>query len=71
MYDWANSAFATTVIAGLLPIYFASVIVPPDGWILIVIQHYFSIMSCNLAMIYYLVRTIYFYHSFTIAPKIA
>jgi UMF1 family MFS transporter len=32
MYDWANSAFATTVIAGLLPIYFASVIVPLDGW---------------------------------------
>ena len=32
MYDWANSAFATTVIAGLLPIYFASVIVPSDGW---------------------------------------
>lgn len=33
MYDWANSAFATTVIAALLPIYFASVIVPSDGWI--------------------------------------
>ena len=32
MYDWANSAFATTVIAALLPIYFATVIVPPDGW---------------------------------------
>ncbi len=34
MYDWANSAFATTVIAALLPIYFATVIVPADGWIL-------------------------------------
>jgi len=33
MYDWANSAFATTVIAALLPIYFATVIVPHDGWI--------------------------------------
>lgn len=33
MYDWANSAFATTVIAALLPIYFAAVIVPSDGWI--------------------------------------
>ena len=33
MYDWANSAFATTVIAALLPIYFATVIVPSDGWI--------------------------------------
>ncbi len=32
IYDWANSAFATTVIAGLLPIYFASVIVPLEGW---------------------------------------
>ncbi len=32
MYDWANSAFATTVIAALLPIYFASVIVPSTGW---------------------------------------
>jgi len=32
MYDWANSAFATTVIAALLPIYFATVIVPPNGW---------------------------------------
>ncbi len=34
IYDWANSAFATTVIAGVLPIYFASVIVPADGWVL-------------------------------------
>ncbi|MCP4254934.1 MAG: MFS transporter [Candidatus Scalindua sp.] len=34
MYDWANSAFATTVIAALLPIYFATVIVPTDGWVL-------------------------------------
>ncbi|OHC01480.1 MAG: MFS transporter [Planctomycetes bacterium RIFCSPLOWO2_12_FULL_40_19] len=33
MYDWANSAFATTVIAAILPIYFATVIVPPDGWV--------------------------------------
>jgi len=32
MYDWANSAFTTTVIAALLPLYFATVIVPPDGW---------------------------------------
>ena len=32
MYDWANSAFATTIIAALLPIYFATVIVPSDGW---------------------------------------
>lgn len=32
VYDWANSAFATTVIAALLPIYFATVVVPADGW---------------------------------------
>ncbi len=32
MYDWANSAFATTIIAALLPIYFATVIVPQGGW---------------------------------------
>jgi UMF1 family MFS transporter len=31
MYDWANSAYATTVLAGLLPIYFARHIVGPDG----------------------------------------
>ncbi|MDR4506072.1 MAG: MFS transporter [Candidatus Scalindua sp.] len=32
IYDWANSAFATTVIAGILPLYFATVIVPSGGW---------------------------------------
>jgi UMF1 family MFS transporter len=31
MYDWANSAYITTVAVGLLPVYFASVIVGPDG----------------------------------------
>src|SRR5512138_3453741 len=25
MYDWANSAFATTIMAAVLPVYFASV----------------------------------------------
>lgn len=30
MYDWANSAYAT-VSVGLLPVYFASAIVGPDG----------------------------------------
>ena len=34
MYDWANSAFATTVIAALLPIYFATVVIPTDGLVL-------------------------------------
>jgi len=31
MYDWANSAYSTTVAAGLLPVYFATVVVGPDG----------------------------------------
>ncbi|MGB5986028.1 MAG: MFS transporter [Desulfobacterales bacterium] len=31
MYDWANSAFATTVLAALLPAYFAGEVVGPQG----------------------------------------
>jgi len=31
MYDWANSAYATTVLAGLLPFYFKAGIVGPEG----------------------------------------
>jgi UMF1 family MFS transporter len=31
MYDWANSAYVTTVAVGLLPRYFAEVVVPPQG----------------------------------------
>ena len=31
MYDWANSAYVTTVVAGVLPIYFATVIVGEAG----------------------------------------
>jgi UMF1 family MFS transporter len=30
MYDWANSAFATSVLAAILPVYFAS-LVPEEG----------------------------------------
>lgn len=30
MYDWANSAFATTILAAILPVYFAS-LVPEKG----------------------------------------
>jgi len=29
MYDWANSAFATTIMAGFLPIYYAEVAASP------------------------------------------
>src|SRR5688500_2830270 len=31
MYDWANSAYVTTVVAGVLPAYFAGVVVGSDG----------------------------------------
>src|SRR5262245_18854170 len=31
MYDWANSAYVTTVAVGLLPRYFADVVVPKEG----------------------------------------
>lgn len=31
MYDWANSAFILTVVTAVLPIYFASAIVPEGG----------------------------------------
>ena len=32
MYDWANSAFVTTVTVAVLPIYFADVVVGPEGF---------------------------------------
>ena len=31
MYDWANSAYATTVSAGLFPAYFLAAVVPVSG----------------------------------------
>jgi UMF1 family MFS transporter len=31
MYDWANSAYITTVTVAVLPAYFASVIIPQEG----------------------------------------
>lgn len=31
MYDWANSAYVTTVATAVLPAYFAAVVVPPGG----------------------------------------
>ncbi len=31
LYDWANSAFATTILAAVLPVYFAETIVPEEG----------------------------------------
>jgi MFS transporter, UMF1 family len=32
MYDWANSAYVTTITAAVLPIFFATVVVPPEGF---------------------------------------
>jgi MFS transporter, UMF1 family len=31
MYDWANSAFATTILTAVFPMYFGSVVVPEGG----------------------------------------
>jgi len=31
LYDWANSAFATVILAALLPVYFADAVVPEGG----------------------------------------
>lgn len=32
VYDWANSAYITTIAVAILPMYFAGVVVPPDGF---------------------------------------
>ena len=32
MYDWAKSAYETTVLGAVLPVYFVSVIVPEEGF---------------------------------------
>ncbi|MHB8789337.1 MAG: MFS transporter [Desulfobulbaceae bacterium] len=32
MYDWANSAYYTTIAAAILPMYFAGVVVPAEGF---------------------------------------
>ncbi len=34
MYDWANSAFVTTVSVAVFPLFFSSVIVPKEGFII-------------------------------------
>lgn len=31
VYDWANSAFATTILAAVLPVYFVETVVPREG----------------------------------------
>lgn len=35
MYDWANSAFATTVLVAVFPIFFGSTIVPEEGVVIL------------------------------------
>jgi MFS-type transporter involved in bile tolerance (Atg22 family) len=32
VYDWANSAYITTIAVAILPMYFAGVIVPVEGF---------------------------------------
>jgi UMF1 family MFS transporter len=32
MYDWANSAYMTTIAVAILPMYFAGVVVPAEGF---------------------------------------
>jgi MFS transporter, UMF1 family len=32
MYDWANSAYSTTIAVAILPMYFAGVVVPAGGY---------------------------------------
>ena len=34
MYDWANSAFILTVVTAVLPVYFADVVVPKEGFMI-------------------------------------
>ncbi|MDY0351158.1 MAG: MFS transporter [Desulfobulbaceae bacterium] len=34
MYDWANSAYITTVAVAVLPMYFAGVVVPAEGFVI-------------------------------------
>lgn len=34
LYDWANSAYVTTVAVAVLPAYFAAAVVPPEGYAL-------------------------------------
>jgi UMF1 family MFS transporter len=34
MYDWANSAYITTVTVAVLPIYFSGTVVPADGFLI-------------------------------------
>lgn len=44
LYDWANSAFATVILAAVLPVYFVS-LVPETGATLPLIDHHFSAAS--------------------------
>lgn len=47
MYDWANSAFATVVLAAVLPVYFAA-LVPAGGATLCLLGHCFTLPATAL-----------------------
>lgn len=47
MYDWANSAFATVVLAAVLPVYFAA-LVPADGGTLCLFGHCLTLPATAL-----------------------
>ena len=32
LYDWAKSAYETTTLGAILPVYFVSVVVPAEGF---------------------------------------
>ena len=32
LYDWAKSAYETTTLGAILPVYFVSVVVPEEGF---------------------------------------
>ena len=32
MYDWAKSAYETTTLGAVMPVYFVSVVVPAEGF---------------------------------------
>ena len=33
MYDWAKSAYETTTLGAVMPVYFVSVVVPEEGFL--------------------------------------
>jgi len=48
LYDWANSSFATTILAAVLPIYFAEGVVPEGGASVTVLGHQARLSATSL-----------------------